>query len=79
MNIEVSKTNSELEEEGWNLVVLPENETDFVTMVKTMAKFDVYIDWHIECLLLFAPKTDLHRSWMVQDGYLILQDKVSTI
>lgn len=54
-------------------------EGSFDNFRKSIAKMEsseVFRDPHIGQLLVFHPCTDLHEYWMVEQGYLLLQDKV---
>lgn len=66
-----------MEKENW---VIRKIEIDkgvkFFELVNSMKAEEVLLDCHIENLLVFHPRTDLHAYWMVFDGYLVLQDKV---
>lgn len=37
------------------------------------------VDGDVPNLLVFAAGTELHKSWMVDEGHLILQDKVRNL
>ncbi|VDD94424.1 unnamed protein product [Enterobius vermicularis] len=57
-------------------------EGSFDNFRKSIAKMEsseVFRDPHIGQLLVFHPCTDLHEYWMVEQGYLLLQDKASCI
>ncbi|VDN06827.1 unnamed protein product [Thelazia callipaeda] len=70
-----------LQEDGWTISSLKpqNNETWFRDTIISMPKDYVYIDCHVKELLIFCPFVDLHDSWMVTKGYLILQDKASCL
>uniref|UniRef100_A0A1I7ZRP1 SAM_MT_RSMB_NOP domain-containing protein n=1 Tax=Steinernema glaseri TaxID=37863 RepID=A0A1I7ZRP1_9BILA len=51
----------------------------FRQRVAEMTEELVYWDPHIDYLLVFHPKTQIHNYWMVTEGYLILQDKASCL
>lgn len=48
---------------------------DFVNKIEDLKKNMVYIDNHVENLLIFAPGTNLYEFCLKNDGF-ILQDKV---
>lgn len=67
-----------LKEEEW-IVKEMDDVTDGSTYrayVENMEWNEVYVDPHIENLLIFRGDADLHSYWMVVDGYVLLQDKV---
>uniref|UniRef100_A0A0R3RZN9 SAM_MT_RSMB_NOP domain-containing protein n=1 Tax=Elaeophora elaphi TaxID=1147741 RepID=A0A0R3RZN9_9BILA len=70
-----------LQGEGWIISNLEPQENDewYKNAVGSMLEDQVYIDCHINGLLLFPAKADLYQHWMVMDGYLLLQDKASCL
>ncbi|EFO17139.1 hypothetical protein LOAG_11363 [Loa loa] len=70
-----------LQDEGWSISSLEPQEDDdwYKIAVSSMLKNQVYIDCHVNELLLFPANADLHQHWMVIDGYLLLQDKASCL
>ncbi|RCN44647.1 methyltransferase domain protein [Ancylostoma caninum] len=67
-----------LTSEDWKVVeVSPED--DFAKCVGNMAEDEVLIDPHVENLLIFPHSNDFHRYWLVEQRYLILQDKASCL
>ncbi|CAG9532576.1 unnamed protein product [Cercopithifilaria johnstoni] len=70
-----------LQDEGWSISSLEPQEGDdwYKTAVGSMLEDQIYIDCHVNELLLFPANTDLHKHWMVTDGYLLLQDKASCL
>uniref|UniRef100_F1L617 Methyltransferase n=1 Tax=Ascaris suum TaxID=6253 RepID=F1L617_ASCSU len=70
-----------LKEEEW-IVKEMDDVTDGSTYrayVENMEWNEVYVDPHIENLLIFRGDADLHSYWMVVDGYVLLQDKASCL
>lgn len=66
-----------LRAEGWNISnVEAEN---FKEKVETMTEYDVFIDPHVENLLVFPQNAILFEEPLVMDGKLILQDKASCL
>ncbi|KAJ1346876.1 hypothetical protein KIN20_001799 [Parelaphostrongylus tenuis] len=65
-------------DEDWKVVSLS-TEDDFVERVGHIAADEVFIDPHIEDLLIFPHSNDFHRYWLVEQRYLILQDKASCL
>uniref|UniRef100_A0A915PMH0 SAM-dependent MTase RsmB/NOP-type domain-containing protein n=1 Tax=Setaria digitata TaxID=48799 RepID=A0A915PMH0_9BILA len=70
-----------LEDEGWNISSLEPQEDDgwYTAVVSSMSKDQLFVDCHVDNLLLFPAHADLHQHWMVTDGYLLLQDKASCL
>uniref|UniRef100_A0A8R1XN22 SAM_MT_RSMB_NOP domain-containing protein n=1 Tax=Onchocerca volvulus TaxID=6282 RepID=A0A8R1XN22_ONCVO len=70
-----------LQDEGWTISNLKPQENDnwYKTTVSLMSEDEVYIDCHVNELLLFPTNADLHQHWMVTGGYLLLQDKASCL
>ncbi|EYC07797.1 hypothetical protein Y032_0069g400 [Ancylostoma ceylanicum] len=67
-----------LTSEDWKVVeVSPED--DFAKCVGNMAEDEVLIDPHVGNLLIFPHSNDFHRYWLVEQRYLILQDKASCL
>lgn len=48
----------------------------FTELVKNLREDEVAVDPHIENLLIFPQHPEFHTYWMVEQKYLILQDKV---
>ncbi|CAL2033746.1 unnamed protein product [Caenorhabditis brenneri] len=68
-----------LEEEEWKLQGAASTE-NFAEIVGKMKDDEIYIDPHVENLLIFAPNIqNFHEYWMVEQRYLILQDKASCL
>ncbi|VDK44560.1 unnamed protein product [Anisakis simplex] len=70
-----------LEQEDW-IIERIESTQDmevFRECVKNMAENQIIIDPHIENLLLFRGDLDLHSYWIVDEGYVLLQDKASCL
>ncbi|CDH93054.1 26S rRNA (cytosine-C(5))-methyltransferase nsun-5 [Caenorhabditis elegans] len=68
-----------LETEKWKILgtLKPEN---FAEMVTKMKDDEVYVDPHVENLIIFAPNIqNFYEYWMVEQRYLILQDKASCL
>ncbi|KAL3995523.1 NOL1/NOP2/sun family protein [Acanthocheilonema viteae] len=70
-----------LRDEGWIISSLEPQEDDewYKTAVGSMLENQVYIDCHVNELLLFPANTDFHQHWMVTGGYILLQDKASCL
>ncbi|KJH40840.1 methyltransferase domain protein [Dictyocaulus viviparus] len=64
--------------EGWKVVFLTAAD-DFAHEVKNMSGYQVFVDPHIENLLVFPQSADFYSYWLVEQGYLILQDKASCL
>ncbi|MFH4981962.1 hypothetical protein AB6A40_008671 [Gnathostoma spinigerum] len=77
----VEETVAELKTSGWKVkrISNAENDSEYRNAIKGMSKSDVYFDPHIDTLLIFPPRCDLHDHWMVNDGTLVLQDKASCL
>lgn len=67
-----------MQDEGWNILSFEPQKGDdwYKTTIDSMLEDQIYIDCHVNELLIFPTNTDLHQHWMVTDGYLLLQDKV---
>lgn len=68
-----------LEEAGFNFVDNAEikNQEMFNEAVQSLENKDFFFDIHVDKLLVFHPRADLHKLSLVKDKSLILQDKVS--
>ncbi|CAJ0608489.1 unnamed protein product [Cylicocyclus nassatus] len=67
-----------LTSEDWKVVHL-KPEDDFVKRVGNIAEDEVLIDPDVENLLIFPHSNEFHRYWMVEQRYIILQDKASCL
>ncbi|CAO4366328.1 unnamed protein product [Caenorhabditis nigoni] len=68
-----------LETEEWKLLGTASVEK-FPELVGNMKEDEIYKDPHVENLLIFAPNIqNFHEYWMVEQRYLILQDKASCL
>ncbi|KAF1766682.1 hypothetical protein GCK72_006640 [Caenorhabditis remanei] len=68
-----------LETEEWKLQGTASVE-NFAEVVGNMKEDEIYVDPHVENLLIFAPNIqNFHEYWMVEQRYLILQDKASCL
>ncbi|KHN87047.1 Putative methyltransferase NSUN5 [Toxocara canis] len=75
------KAVKELEDNEW-IVNKMEDGTNmevYRRLVEDMQSNQVYIDPHVENLLIFRKDADLHDYWMITKGYLLLQDKASCL
>uniref|UniRef100_A0A915BVF8 SAM-dependent MTase RsmB/NOP-type domain-containing protein n=1 Tax=Parascaris univalens TaxID=6257 RepID=A0A915BVF8_PARUN len=70
-----------LKEEEWIVKEMDDitNESTYRAYVENMEWNEVFIDPHVENLLIFRGDADLHSYWMVVDGYVLLQDKASCL
>ncbi|WKX93314.1 hypothetical protein Q1695_010955 [Nippostrongylus brasiliensis] len=64
--------------EDWKVLEISPEE-DFAERVTNIADDEVLIDPHVENLLIFPHSNDFHRYWLVEQRYLILQDKASCL
>ncbi|KAK6732416.1 hypothetical protein RB195_016663 [Necator americanus] len=67
-----------LSSEDWNVIQISP-EDDFAKRVGSMTEDEVLIDPHVENLLIFPHSNEFHRYWLVEQRYLILQDKASCL
>uniref|UniRef100_A0A8R1DR25 SAM_MT_RSMB_NOP domain-containing protein n=1 Tax=Caenorhabditis japonica TaxID=281687 RepID=A0A8R1DR25_CAEJA len=68
-----------LESEEWKVKGTASAEK-FAEQVGAMGEDEIFIDPHVENLLIFAPNiNNFHEYWMVEQRYLILQDKASCL
>lgn len=69
-----------LKYEGFIIEKLENNisSKDFINKISKLQKNMVYIDNHIENLLIFAPGLNLHEFCLKNNGF-ILQDKVNKL
>lgn len=67
-----------LESEGFIINTFEKNITSkmFIKKIEELKDKVVYIDPHIENLLIFKPGTNLHQFCLKNEGF-VLQDKVS--
>lgn len=67
-----------LKSQGYHITCLKKtiSQKNFKIFVKKLEPSKVYLDPHIENLLIFAKGTDLHSNELTKTGALILQDKV---
>ena len=66
---------SQMKEEGW--MISKVSESEFKSKILSMSEEEVFIDPHVENLLIFPPNCKLHDYNLVLEGKLILQDKAS--
>jgi len=68
-----------LVDEGWVKVTLKKKTdyTAFLEKVKNLGESEFIVDYHLEFLLVFPPKTQFHDHYLLQNGSLFLQDKAS--
>ncbi|KAK5965833.1 Fe/B12 periplasmic-binding domain-containing protein [Trichostrongylus colubriformis] len=64
--------------EDWRVTYLSPEE-DFVDRVASLAEDEVLVDPHVEGLLIFPHSNEFHRYWLVEQRYIILQDKASCL
>lgn len=64
--------------EDWKVVHLS-TQDDFAKRVGSIADDEVLVDPHVENLLIFPHSNEFHRYWLVEQRYLILQDKASCL
>lgn len=70
-----------LVEEGWVKVTLKKKSdyAAFLERVKNLDESEFLVDYHLEFLLVFPPKTQFHNHYLLENGSLFLQDKVSPL
>ncbi|CAI2324862.1 unnamed protein product [Caenorhabditis sp. 36 PRJEB53466] len=69
-----------LESEEWKIHGPASANEEFAEEVAAMKEEDIYLDPHVPNLLIFAPNIqNFHEYWMVEQRYLILQDKASCL
>jgi len=49
----------------------------FLERVKNLSESEFLVDYHLEFLLIFPPKTQFHGHYLLENGSLFLQDKAS--
>lgn len=68
-----------LKDQGYQVVRLKKSISlnNFKKFVEKLESSKIYLDPHVENLLIFPKGTDLHAKELVKNGSLILQDKVN--
>ena len=51
----------------------------FLERVKNLSESEFLVDYHLEFLLIFPPKTQFHGHYLLENGSLFLQDKVNSL
>lgn len=72
----------ELRESDWFEVMYDKESTtysQFLEMVGSLEEKRYLVDYHLNNLLVFPPRTQLYDHPLVQDGSLLLQDKASCL
>ncbi len=80
LKIGVEEALKHLESDGYALERLEKEASrkHYKQLVEKLEHPMVYIDPHVDNLLIFSKNADLHDHVLVKQGALILQDKVST-
>uniref|UniRef100_A0A7E4V855 SAM_MT_RSMB_NOP domain-containing protein n=1 Tax=Panagrellus redivivus TaxID=6233 RepID=A0A7E4V855_PANRE len=75
--VSVDEVLENLQIDGWKVKTC--NASNFATTFKSLGKRDVLRDPHVDDLLVFPTKTDLHAHPLVASGGFVLQDKASCL
>jgi len=78
----VVRVGRELREEGWLEIMYDKfsvNYNQYLDMVAKLKENQYLLDYHLEDLLVFPPKTQMYDHRLVKDGSLLLQDKASCL
>ncbi|CAB3403933.1 unnamed protein product [Caenorhabditis bovis] len=68
-----------LKTDSWKIKEIV-NLEKYAEEVSSMQEDEVFVDPHVENLLIFPPKIqNFHEYWMVEERYIILQDKASCL
>ncbi|XP_023322278.1 probable 28S rRNA (cytosine-C(5))-methyltransferase isoform X2 [Eurytemora carolleeae] len=72
----------DLREDGWLEVMYDKKKTTYARYLDMVAELDesnYLVDYHLENVLVFPPKSQLYDHNLVKDGSLLLQDKASCL
>lgn len=70
-----------LSNDGWSVqeMCVKEGFDAYKNLIRNMKNNEIFLDPHVHNLVVFPPVADLHDSWMIKQGYIILQDKASCL
>eukprot|EP00088_Acartia_fossae_P042996 TRINITY_DN4522_c0_g1_i5.p1 TRINITY_DN4522_c0_g1~~TRINITY_DN4522_c0_g1_i5.p1 ORF type:complete len:678 (+),score=160.10 TRINITY_DN4522_c0_g1_i5:46-2079(+) len=76
----LTRVSRHLRDEGWLEIMYDKESTSysqFLEIVRNLKESEYVVDYHIQNLIVFPPKTQLYDHALIEDGSLLLQDKGS--
>ncbi|GLH15049.1 uncharacterized protein GBIM_19452 [Gryllus bimaculatus] len=77
--VTINGTIQRLIDDGWQLQDTPENYELFIKCASNLGENQIMKDYHLDDVLIFPPKSDMHEHKLVENGSLLLQDKASCL
>ncbi|KAK7790244.1 hypothetical protein R5R35_001046 [Gryllus longicercus] len=77
--VTINGTIQRLIDDGWQLKDTPENYELFIKCASKLGDTQFMKDYHLDDVLIFPPKSDMHEHKLVENGSLLLQDKASCL